>query len=166
MLGIGIGLGPGVAVSGGGGCTPQFEDAGAVSAGVTFTHPANGVIAWTQTTLGSPVSDVLVRYQDANNHWRVRVWADGTLYLYEDVAGVVTARATTGAGVVSNGHRIVVVCDGTTIEIYSNDVLRITYSSASNFATATDGRLDALGTGGAVSDLRTWSLACRASEGV
>lgn len=127
--------------------------AGSVAAGTTFTHEANCVIEWTQTTKPSSGPSVVVfRRQDATNYWYVYVASDGSLGLYEGVAGVETQRAVNSAGV-SNGHRIVIVADGTTIRGYSNNVLRWTYSSASNFATATDGVLSGLGTGGAVSDI-------------
>lgn len=130
--------------------------AGSVAAGTTFTHEANCVIEWTQTTVPSAgETEVFIRVQDASNYWRVMVTSAGTFILYEVVAGTPTSRAS-AATVVSNGHRIVIVADGTTIRGYSNNVLRWTYSSASNFATETDGELDALGTGGAVSDVVAW----------
>jgi len=132
------------------------REVGAVSAGTTFTHEANCVIEWTQTTVPSAgETEVFIRVQDASNYWRVMVTSAGTFILYEVVAGTPTSRAS-AATVVSNGHRIVIVADGTTIRGYSNNVLRWTYSSASNFATETDGELDALGTGGAVSDVVAW----------
>ncbi len=130
--------------------------AGSVAAGTTFTHEANCVIEWTQTTKPSSGPSVVVfRRQDATNYWYVYVTSDGSLGLYEGVAGVETQRAVNSAGV-SNGHRIVIVADGTTIRVYSNNVLRFTYSSASNFATATSGKLSTIGTGGAVSDVISW----------
>lgn len=130
--------------------------AGAQSAGVTFTHEANCVIEWTQTTRPSgSITQVWFRQQDATNYWEAQITASGELSLYEVVAASYTQRAA-AAGVVTNGHRCVIICDGTTIRGYSNNVLRWTYSSASNFATETDGRLNALGTGGAVSDIVSW----------
>lgn len=131
--------------------------AGAQSAGQTFTHEANCVIEWIQTTVPSAAgTTVNFRRQDASNYWQVNVIAGGTLTLWEVVAGVFTSRGSVGAGTVTDGHRIVVVADGSTIRVYSNNVLRFTYSSASNFATATSGILNALGTGGAVSDIISW----------
>jgi hypothetical protein len=50
---------------------------------------------------------------------------------------------------------MVVIADGTTIRVYANNVLKITYTSATNFQTATQGRVY-LGTGGAVSDIVTY----------
>lgn len=133
--------------------------AGARSAGDTFTHTANCVIEWTVTTVPSAAGTVFrFRVQDSTNFWFAYIDSTGALSLYERVAGVDTLRAS-AAGVVSNGHRIVVVADGTTIRGYSNNVLRWTYSSASNFATETDGLLSALGTGGAVSEIISWPRA-------
>lgn len=131
--------------------------AGAVSTGATFVHEANCVIEWTQTTLpSSSDTEVDFRRQDANNRWFVEAQTGGSLRLVEVVSGVETVRGATAAGIVANGHRIVVVADGTTIRAYSNNVLRITYSNANNFATETNGQMRQLGTGGAVSDLITW----------
>lgn len=128
---------------------------GAVSAGATFTHEADCVIEWTQTTLPSAAGTVVhFRRQDADNNWYIQI--QGTdFYLAERVAGSPVTRAQ-ALGVMSNGHRIVIVCDGTTIRGYSNNVLRWTYSSATNFAAETNARLDALGTSAVVSDFVTW----------
>lgn len=130
--------------------------AGTVSVGQTFTHEANCVLEFVQTTLPS-ASTVRFhfRQQDASNYWRVTVGSTGTFNLDEVVATVITNRATS-SNIVANGHRVVVVCDGTTIRGYSNNVLRWTYSSAATFATNTAGELNLLGTGGAVSDIVSW----------
>ena len=81
--------------------------------------------------------------------------------LDEIVGGSPTVRGSS-AGVVANGGRIVIIADDTTIKIYTTvkkyeaNNLQITYTSATNFKTETDGELDNLGTGGAVSDLISW----------
>jgi ribosomal protein S4E len=130
--------------------------AGARAALDTFVHEANCVIEWTQTTLpASAAINFTFRQQDSSNKWQINISSGGTIDLYEIVATVATLRGNS-ASVVSNGHRIVVVCDGSTIRVYSNNVLRITYSSASSFATSTAGVLLSLGTGGAVSDIVSW----------
>ena len=130
--------------------------AGSVSAGTTFSHEADCLIEFTATTVPSGDSiDVQFRKQDATNFWTCRINSSGDIALIETVAGSETSRGS-AAGVVSSGHRVVIIADGTTIRGYSNNVLRWTYASATNFATATAGELDALGTGGAVSDLITW----------
>ena len=128
--------------------------AGSVAQGTTFVHEANCVIEFVMTTL--PVGDVTLfsfRQQDANNRWYVNIGATGTIGLVEYVAGVATGCGSVGAGSVANGHRLVVVCDGTTIRVYSNNVPLITYSSASNFATATVGAATYIPASSAVSDI-------------
>lgn len=130
--------------------------AGAVSVGATFVHEADCLIEWTQTTLPSTnATRMQLRKQDANNFWRIVCEPTGYLGLQEVVAGIPTIRGA-APGVLANGHRIVVIADGTTIRVYSNNVLRITYASATNFATATSGELELLSTGGAVSDIVAW----------
>lgn len=126
--------------------------AGARSAGDTFSHTADALVEWvvSDITAGNTVA---IRSQDSNNEWRVAVAADGTLNLNEIVAGGATQRGT-AAAVVANGHRIVVIADGTTIRGYSNNSLRWTYSSASNFQTATAGRISTMG--GLISDVVAW----------
>lgn len=130
--------------------------AGARSTGDTFSHEANCHIEFIATTLpSSSVISLRFRSVDNNNFWKVNIGTTGTLSLVEQVAGVDTTRGT-AASVVANSHRVVIIADGTTIRGYSNNVLRWTYSSASNFQTATAGELTTLGTGGAVSDIVSW----------
>ena len=130
--------------------------AGARSAGDTLTHAANCLLEWTQTAIPSALqTEVRFRIQDATNYWQVTVDSTGALDLDEVVAGTPTQRGT-AAGVIANGDRIVVIADGTTIRVYEANTLRITYTSAANFATATAGKLETEGTGGSVSDLVSW----------
>jgi len=130
--------------------------AGARSAGDTFTHEANCIIEWTQTTVPSALqTEVRFRIQDATNYWQVTVDSTGALDLDEVVAGTPTQRAT-AAGVIANGDRVVIIADGTTIRVYEANTLRITYASATNFATATAGELETEGTGGSVSEIIAW----------
>lgn len=131
--------------------------AGARSAGDTFTHTANCLIEWTTTTLDGSASHIIgFRRQDATNYWWVQVNSSGAFNLWEQIAGVNNLRGSTGGGTVTNGHRIVMVLDGTTIKGYSNNVLRWTYSSASNFALSTAGVVIQLGAAGVLSDLVAW----------
>jgi hypothetical protein len=123
---------------------------GARSALDAFSHEANCLIEFTDTTIPSGSNlDLRFRRQDATNYWQVTINSTGALTLNEVVAGTPTQRAT-AAAVVSSGHRVVIVADSTTIRGYSGTAtaptLRWTYSSASNFATATAGELTALGT--------------------
>jgi len=130
--------------------------AGSVSAGTTFSHEADCLIEFTVDTLPS-ASGITVEFrrQDADNYWALQIFYTGAFVLWE-YSGGFTSRMSLGAGTVSNGHRCVILASGTTIKIYTDNILRGTYASATNFATATAGELDALGTGGAISDLITW----------
>ena len=95
------------------------------------------------------------RQQDATNYWEVIVTPAQDITLREVVAGVPTARGT-ALGVINNGDRVVVIADGTTIRVYEQNTLRITYALAANFQTETDGELQSVGVGGAVDDIVTW----------
>lgn len=129
---------------------------GSQSAGQTFTHEANCVLEFTDTTRPSASNlDFRFRRQDSTNYWQVTINSSGDFTLNEVVAGTPTQRQT-AAGVVTSGHRIVIVADSTTIKGYSNATLRWTHPTASNFATATAGELTALGTSGVVSDVVAW----------
>lgn len=132
---------------------------GSRSAGDTFAHEANALIEATVTTRPSAGQlELRFRVQDANNYWQITVDSTGALDLDEVVAGVVTQRGT-AAGVIANGDRIMITAAGTTIRVYEADTLRITYASATNFQTATAGRLETLGTAGVVSDIVSWPRA-------
>lgn len=139
--------------------------AGSVSAEQMFTHEADCIIEWTDTTIPSASNlDLRFRRQDATNYWQITIDSTGALVLNEVVAGTPTSRGSS-AGAVSNGNRVVVIASGTTIKVYSANVLKITYASASNFTTATAGELVALGTSGVVSDLIAWPRTLGAAAG-
>jgi len=126
------------------------------AAGATTTSTADAVLEYTVMTLPTAGNiQVDIRKQDASNHWYVWVNSAGSLYLYENVAGVITLRASVGT-IVAAGHRIVVVQEAAVIKIYSNNILRITYSSATNFQTAITVGMNSFGTGGGVSELICW----------
>jgi hypothetical protein len=131
--------------------------AGARAPGDTFTHEANCLIEFTVATLPGAGTQIELRFrvQDATNYWQVTVDSTGALDLDEVVAGVVTQRGT-AAGVIANGDRIVITAVGQTIKVYEANTLRITYATAANFATETDGELETEGTGGAVTDIVSW----------
>lgn len=130
--------------------------AGSVAHDTPYTHTANGIVEYIQTTIPttSP-TEVHFRRQGASDYWAVRVNSEASLQLVEVNGGAVSTRAN-AAGVVSAGHRIVVIFDGTTIRGYSNNTLRWTYSSAIAYATATAGRVNLATSDGVVSDLITW----------
>jgi hypothetical protein len=131
---------------------------GSRSAGDTFTHPADFIMAYTITTVPSAGGiNVEFRYQDATNYWMVQVWNDGTFKLFDRVAGTFTQRAiAAGGGVVSAGMQIVVAANDETITGYYGTTQGWTYTSAASFKTETDANVDSLGTGGVLSDLYLW----------
>jgi hypothetical protein len=130
--------------------------AGARAVNDTFVHEADGWLQFDVTTLPSAGNaDVRFRWQDASNYWIARVTSAGDFGLYEVVAGTPTQRANT-TGVVSSGHRVKVMFDGAEVRGFSNDTHRWTYASATNFQTETDGLLGDEGTGGSVSDIKTF----------
>lgn len=118
--------------------------AGARSAGDTFTHEANAIIEFTVVSIDpGGYAIIAFREQDANNRWESWINFVGNIDLVERVAGVATARASYGGN--ATGHRVIIKADGTTIRVYSGaagaEVLRYTYTSATNFQSATAGRL-------------------------
>jgi hypothetical protein len=129
---------------------------GARDPGDTFIHEGDCIIEFTVTTRPSADQiEVQFRKQDATNFWQVTIDSTGALDLDEVVAGTPTQRGT-AAGVISNGERVVVLAVGTTIKVYDGNTIRITYASASNFQTETDGKLETEGTGGSVSNIVAW----------
>lgn len=131
--------------------------AGSQAAGTTFVHEANCLIEFTVTTMPTS-ADILLdfRRQDVNNCWQARVFSNGSFILNEIVAGVTTQRANTGAGFVSAGLRLVIIADGANIKCYINNVLRVTWATASTFQTMTAGVVRTIDVGGVVSNIVTW----------
>lgn len=129
---------------------------GARAAGDTFTHEGNCLIEFTVTTIPSADQiEVRFRVQDADNYWQVTIDSTGAMELDEVVAGTPTQRGA-AAGVVANGDRIVIIAAAGVIRVFEANTVRITYSSATNFQTETDGELETEGTGGSVSDIVAW----------
>lgn len=130
--------------------------AGARNAGDTFTHEADCLIEFEQTTLpAAGQTEMRFRIQDASNYWQVTIDSAGDIDLDEVVATVVTQRGT-AAAVIANGDRIVIIADDETIRVFEANVLRITYALAANFKTRTAGELEDEGAGGSVSDIISW----------
>jgi len=131
---------------------------GSVPVGTAFTHTANCLIEWTQTTLptAGTYTDVFFRQQDVNNRWLVEIDSAGNFDLLERIGGSYFGRLSFG-GAVGTGHRIVLVVDGTTIRPYINNVAKTPYTSATNFQTATSGLRRAVSVGGGtVTNLVAW----------
>lgn len=135
--------------------------AGGRTAGDTFTHTADCIINFTLTTRPSVGSiDFRFRVQDANNYWQVLVSTTGATTLNEVVAGTPTSRGTGTPGM-NAGHVAIIICAGSTIYGISQTTssyafMWTAYTSATNFATETDGELASLATGGLVSDIVAW----------
>ena len=138
--------------------------AGTVATGTTYSHTADCLVEWTQDAIGtnSPFAQtrLVFRRQDASNFWYISTGVpnNNTVAIVEVVAGVVTNRATYVQN--ATGLRVLLTAVGSEINVYLGGTLRLTYSSATNFATATAGRNGSeLGThtnGGTVSDLVAW----------
>jgi hypothetical protein len=132
---------------------------GNVAVGTTFAHEANCKIEFVVGALPTSGNiEVRFRRQDDLNYWVAQVRSDGDLRLWEIVAGAGTQRGIAGAGTVSAGTRVAAIADGSVIRAYSNNALRFTYSSASNFQNASAGLLSTLGVGGSISNLATHPL--------
>lgn len=135
--------------------------AGGRTAGDTFTHTADGIIEFTLTTRPSAGSiDFRFRVQDANNYWQVLVSTTGATTLNEVVAGTPTTRGSATPGM-NTTHKALIIMVGSTIRGIaqigtSYSFMWTAYTSATNFATETDGELASLGTGGRVSDIVAW----------
>lgn len=132
---------------------------GARSQGDAFTHTADCFIEFTVSTLpSSGQHEIQFRKQDANNYWQVTIDSTGALDLDEIVAGTPTQRGT-AAGVIANGDIVLIRAVGTNIVVWegtNGQTSRITYASASNFATSTNGSLLTLGASGAISNIISW----------
>ncbi len=144
------------------------ELAGSRNAGDLFTHPANGHIIFDVPTLPS-AGQIEIRFhvQDNQNYWQATIDSAGDFDLDEVVAGVATQWATSAAAVVA-GNKVELIFDGA---IYAAIVLNGTsysrehsYSSMSNFNTEINAELETLGTGGAVSDIQTYTHTLTGAE--
>jgi len=130
--------------------------AGARSPGETFTHEADCLIEFEMTTLPSAgQAKVNFRIQDSSNYWQIKIEPAGDLKLIEVVATTGFNRGL-DAAVLSGGERIVVKCFDEEIKVYYDSTLSITYSTAPNFKTQTNGELDTEGTNGSISDIVSW----------
>lgn len=140
-----------------------------VSAGATFTHEGNAFVSFIVGALPSAdYIDFRFRVQDASNYWSLRIATTGALTLWETVAGTPTDRSPSAETAAGN-YVYTLQLIGSTIRLIryvpSGDVssIRWTYSSASNFATETDGELTSLGTGGRVTEIIAWPRTLGAS---
>ncbi|RKX66638.1 MAG: hypothetical protein DRP42_02655, partial [Tenericutes bacterium] len=126
------------------------------AAGNTFVHEADFTLEFDLDTLPS-ASGIFIslRYQDASNYWWIWIDLAGNFRLYEEVGGS-TLRADTGG--LSGGEHIRLTANGSKISAWYDDTLAWEYESATNFATETNGEVDSLGTGGVISNLKTFPM--------
>lgn len=134
--------------------TPASSDTSVVTED-TFTHIADCYIESLVTTLPSSGNyDIEFRIQDANNKWILRTTSAGTVSLIEVVTGTPTTRGTSGTAL-ANGQIIKCIAEDDDITFFVNNVGRTTYASATNFKTATSGKV-VFGSG-AISYIKTWA---------
>jgi hypothetical protein len=108
------------------------------SAGDTIAQQADALVEQTLTAATGVDKDLYVRWVDDNNTWIVRQnQAGSTVKLIEKVAGVETSRGSTATTYTNAvAYRHIAICEGIVIKVYVDNVLKITYSSASFQATA------------------------------
>lgn len=134
---------------------PPVSLIGAVSAGQTWTAPGgNFFLRKVLTTRPSALSEIMkFRIQDATNYLVNSIDSAGLQTIEKVVDGVATSLGSGGAAV--NGSVIELIADGTNVRALVGTAL--SYSvTVTEFASATGGELNALGTGGAVSDIEIW----------
>lgn len=122
-------------------------------AGATFSHTADCLWEVTATPAGGS-SYFVFRKQDSNNYWRI-AFNTSNFTLQEVVAGTPVTRAS-DASANSGSIRLVVVADGSVIKGYKDNVLKWTYSSATNFSAQTAGEVNTLAVGASVSECVAW----------
>ena len=131
--------------------------AGSRQAEDTFSHEADCLIELTVDTLPGAATPIRFRFrkQDSNNYWYF--WANdfGEIKIYETVSGNPTQRAGAQAGSITAGDRVLIHCNDTSITVYIENSLELSYASASNFKTCTAGELYTLGTA-VVSNIVAW----------
>lgn len=124
------------------------------SAGTTWTDPVNvqrRVTIGTRPSAG--VIDIHIREQDPTNFYSVETGSTGLANIYETVAGAKSPSKANGSGIVDS--------DMLTLSAYGSHLLvhrvpatgapaLVTSYHMDKFLTATEGRLQSLGTGGVV----------------
>ena len=129
-----------------------------VAVGTTFEHEADCLIEYevTQLPVSSGYIKVGFRIQDSTNRWYLQCDDSGAMALFEEVSGSPVSRGSSGIGTLKSGDRIVIICDDESITVLSQDVIRITYTSAANFKTETDGQVIQLEEGSIIDYINTW----------
>lgn len=127
------------------------------AAGATTTSTADAHIETNFVWSNAANMRVQFRRTDASNNWMVAADAGGSLTLWERAAGVTTDRVTVAPGFVNGqAYRMVIIASATVVKVYLDNVLRITYSSASSNQSATTVYVE--GIGGNITTLICWPL--------
>jgi hypothetical protein len=126
----------------------------------TFTHDADGNLDFKIVTLPSVANaEVVIRRQDANNYWFIRVTSAGDIGLYEVVGGAGAVQRGLAAGTLSNGVIISIRAEQATIAALLNGrETQWSYELADNFYTETDGEIITLDLGADIADITSWPM--------
>ena len=84
-----------------------------------ITAAADGIFSAEASVVGAQFW-LVFRGSDTNNHWRFGATTGGGVELQKIVAGSVTILISTGAGVLNDGDRISVRCEGNAIRAFVN----------------------------------------------
>lgn len=123
----------------------SFRYAGNIPVSTEFRHLPNGRIEYVVVLPATANTDVNFRQQDTNNTWRSHVNQAGTFALIEVVGGATNIWHT--ASGVQPGDRIRIDFYNNVIRGYVNGVLKFTRTTATNYQTATTGRIQSAGAG-------------------
>lgn len=125
----------------------------------TFSHAANCIIELTVTALPSASYHyVEFRRLNSTNYLSV-AWSpssSGYMELDRWLSGSGTP-IDTATSAISDGQRITIIANGTSVKAYANGSLRLD-GSISELATENEGRLVYVGTGGVTEDIIAWPL--------
>lgn len=122
-----------------------------------FMHEADWYQTWIHTpTVSGPVSVRAIDMPAAVSHLGVITQADGSLDIYQNVAGVGAYIATGSAGDVVAGDRITVIKDGTTVKVYINTTLKHTVTIDAALQNITGGKVNTISSGGKIENLVAW----------
>lgn len=131
---------------------------GPVAVNTEFTHESDFVSELKISLLPAILTRLNFRVITPNFAcYDIRWDAVGAFSLSEYVGGVRNALGGGGPGTVNSGDRLVVICDGSNIDIYVNTTLIISYAAAI-YQDQIDGYALQVGTvnSGYVSDIVTW----------
>ena len=127
---------------------------GALTGNIPFSHSVNALIEFTMTTVGD-TARIEFRKQGADDCYYILFFGDGSYVLYSTIGGSVAFLS--GWSVVSSREKISIISSGDNIKIYSNNILKINYTTATEFQAVESGFILYLG-GAAISDLVSYKI--------